>query len=111
MARQRIEINKSLIPYTFEIVLGSELFTFRVDYNNTGDFFTIGLSKNGKTLCWGEPIRYGKRLFEDVWTPEFPAIDIVPIDLSGAYNKVTYSNLGEGVILAIDNEEVSLLGG
>ena len=111
MARQRIEINKSLIPYTFEIVLGSELFAFRVDYNNTGDFFTIGLSKNGKTLCSGEPIIYGKRLFEDVWTLEFPAIDIVPIDLSGQYNTVTYDNFGNGVILAIDNEEKSLSEG
>ena len=111
MARDRIEINKSLIPYTFDIVLGNEKFTFRVDYNNTGRFFTIELSKNGKTLCSGEPIIYGKRLFSDIWTPEFPAIDIVPIDLSGTYNAVTYNNLCNGVILALDNEEEPLTGG
>lgn len=110
MARDRIEINKSLIPYTFDIVLGSENFTFRVDYNNTGGFFTIELSKGEKTLCSGEPIIYGRRLFADVWTPDFPAIDIVPIDPSGEFNTVTYNNLGKSVILAIDNEKEPLGG-
>lgn len=110
MARDRIEINKSLIPYTFDIVLGSEEFTFRVDYNHTGGFFTVELSKGEETLCSGEPIIYGRRLFSDIWTPKFPAIDIVPIDLSKEYNAVTYDNLCEGVILAIDNEEEPLGG-
>lgn len=110
MARDRIEINKSLIPYTFDIVLGAEEFTLRVDYNHTGGFFTIELSKGGKTLCSGEPIIYGRRLFSDIWTPDFPAIDIVPIDPSKQYNEVTYDNLCEGVILAIDNKEEPLGG-
>lgn len=111
MARDRIEINKSLIPYTFDIVLGSEEFTFRVDYNNTGGFFTIELSKGGKTICSGEPIIYGKRLFSDIWNSNFPAIDIIPIDPSSEFNAVTYDNLGDGVILALDNEETPLIGG
>ena len=111
MARDRIEINKSLIPYTFNIALGGEEFTFRVDYNNTGGFFTVELSKNGETICSGEPIKYGKRLFSDVWSPKFPTIDIVPIDPSGEYNAVTYDNLCEGVILAVDNEEEPINGG
>ena len=111
MARDRIEINKSLIPYTFDIVLGAEEYTFRVDYNNTGEFFTVELSKDGKTLCSGEPIIYGKRLFSDIRTPEFPAIDIVPIDPSGEYNAVTFENLCNGVILALDNEEEPLAEG
>ena len=110
MARDRIMINKSLIPYAFNIVLGSEEFTFRVDYNNNGEFFTVELSKNGATLCSGEPIIYGKKLFSDVWNNKFPAIDIIPIDPAGEYNAVTYDNLCEGVILAIDNEEEPLGG-
>ena len=110
MAKDRIEINKSLIPYTFDIVLGSEEFTFRVDYHHTGGFFTVELSKGEETLCSGEPIIYGRKLFSDIWTPKFPAIDIVPIDLSKEYNAVTYDNLCEGVILAIDNEEEPLGG-
>lgn len=111
MARSTIEINKSIIPYTFNIELGAELFTIRVDYNNRGDFFTIELSKNEKTLCSGEPLVYGRRLFEDIYNPEFPAIDIVPFDPSGSYNAVTYANLCDGVLLVIDDEEVSVAGG
>lgn len=111
MARDRIEINKSLIPYTFDISLGGKLFTFRVDYNNTGGFFTVEVSTNGETICSGEPIIYGKKLFSDIWNAKLPAIDIIPIDLSGDYNAVTFDNLCEGVILAIDNEEEPLLRG
>ena len=106
-----IEINKSLIPYTFEIALGAEIFTLRVDYNEVGRFFTIGVSKNGTVICQGSPIVYGRRLFEDVWSQKFPKIDIVPIDPSNSYNKVTYSNLCETVLLVIDDGEESVLGG
>lgn len=111
MARDYIEINKSLIPYSFNIVLGGENFTLRVDYNNLGEFFTVGLSKNGKTLCSGDPIVYGRRLFAEVWEKGFPAIDIVPYDPSGEYNTVTRENLCDGVLLVIDNEEISVTGG
>ena len=106
-----IEINKSMIPYEFNIVIGNENFTVRVDYNNTGEFFTIGLAKNGETICAGSPIIYGRKLFEDVRNPNFPAIDIVPIDLSKSYNKVTFDNLCEGVLLVLDNQETDLTGG
>ena len=105
-----IEINKSLIPYEFNIALGDEVFTFKVDYNNAGEFFTIGLSKGGKTLTEGTPIVYGRKLFEDIQNPNFPAIDIIPYDLSKSYNKVTYDNLCEGVLLIIDNGEIPLIG-
>ena len=111
MAREVIQINKTLIPYTFNIVLGNEQFTFRVDYNNIGEFFTVELSKNGETLCSGEPIVYGKALFSDVRNTQFPSVDIVPYDPSGSYNAVTFNNLCEGVLLVIDNEEVSVIGG
>ena len=108
---ETININKSLIPYEFSIVLGAETFTFHIDYNNVGGFFTAGLSKNGVTLCSGTPIIYGRKLFESVWKPSFPAVDIIPLDLSNEYNKVTYDNLGKAVRLIIDNGETPLLEG
>lgn len=111
MEKNTIFINKSLIPYTFNIVLGGEEFTIRVDYNKVGRFFSVGVSKNGVTLCSGEPIVYGRKLFSDVWAVGFPAVDIVPYDPSGRYNAVTYSNLCNGVLLVVDNEETSVLGG
>ena len=98
-----IEINKSLIPYDFNIALGGELFNFRVDYNTTGGFFTLELKKDGETLCSGELIVYGKRLFSEFKKPNFPMVDIIPFDPSGGYNSVTYNNLCDVVLLAIDD--------
>lgn len=109
--RNTIFINKELIPYDFNIVLGSEEFNLRVDYNNIGEFFTVELTKNGVTLCAGEPMVYGRALFSDVRNKDFPALDIIPYDPSGGYNKVTYTNLCEGVLLIIDDQETPVLGG
>ncbi len=96
-----IEINKTLIPYDFNIALGSEVFNFRVDYNHTGGFFTIGLSKGGEVLCEGEPIIYGKTLFSDIRNANFPKVNITVSDPSGAYNAVTYNNFSESVFLVV----------
>lgn len=99
---QIIEINKGLIPYTFSILLGEEIFNFRIDYNNTAGFFTVSLTKNGETLCSGEPIVYGMPLFGDIKTRgEFPKVDITPIDESGEACAVTFDNLSSTVLLSV----------
>lgn len=112
MQRDIIEINKKLIPYEFNIVLADETFLIGVNYNKTADLFTLDLSKlNIETgeydeVCKGEPIVYGKPLWEDVFiSGKYPAVDIVPIDESGENNAVTFENLNETVFLAIDNSE------
>ena len=105
-----LHINKKLIPYTFSMLLGGELFDFRVDYNETHGFFTIGFSKDGEIVCSGEKIVYGKKLFEEIYEQgKFPAIDIIPYDQSGEYDAVTYDNLSETVLLCIDNQEESIV--
>lgn len=102
--RNRIEINKSLIPYTFEILLGGELFEIGVDYNNTAELFTLSLSKDGEVVCAGEPVIHGQKLWASVYQPEkYPAVDIVPLDESGNTDKVTFDNLNETVFLTIDD--------
>lgn len=104
-----IEINKELIPYTFDILLGGEMFEFTVNYNETYGFFTVGLAKDGETVCGGEKIVYGKPLFEKVFiNGRFPAINIVPYDPSGENNSVTFDNLSDTVQLVIDDQEISI---
>ena len=112
MKRDIIEIDKSVIPYEFNIVLADETFLIGVNYNETAQLFTLDLSKldeeTGKfvTLCKGEPIIYGKPLWEDVFINEkYPAVVIVPYDESGENNAVTFDNLNETVFLVIDNTE------
>ena len=100
-----IEINKDIIPYTFNILLGDELFDIRVDYNDTADLFTISLSKDGVILCSGEPIIYGVPLFGDLKTRgNFPKITITPIDDSGENEAVTFDNLSSTVFLVVGDE-------
>lgn len=105
MTYDTITINKSLVPYTFSILLGGELFDFRVDYNETHGFFTIQLSKDGEVVCSGEKIVYGKKLFEEIFVHgKFPSVEIIPLDLSGEHTDVSFDNLSETVQLYINNQ-------
>ena len=112
MKRDIIEINKDLIPYEFDIVLADETFKIGINFNETAELFTVDLSKLNEEsgeyeeICKGEPIVYGKKLWEDVYiTDRYPAVDIVPLDESGENNAVTFDNLNETVFLCIDNTD------
>lgn len=97
-------INKDLLPYECSIQLAGEIFGLQFNYNATADLFTVDLYKNGELICAGEPIIYGIPLWRDVYkTDSFPAVDIIPTDLSGESNVVTFDNLSRTVLLLIDN--------
>lgn len=102
--RDRILINKNMIPYKFTIKLCGENFAFTVMRNKHNDLFTVKLEKNGEVLCESEPVIYGVPLFKDIFTAgSFPAVNIVPYDESGENNSVTYENFNKTVFLIIDN--------
>lgn len=102
--RDIIEVDKSLIPYSFDILLAKDLFNLEFHYNKTADIFTVTLSKNGEVLIYNEPIMYGMPLFADSYVSDvYPMLDIVPLDESGKESKVTYENFGETVFLTIDD--------
>lgn len=102
--RNYIEIDKSQMPYKFNIVFGAEEFNLEFKYNETADLFTCTLSKNDKVLVYDEPLIYGLRLFKDVYDADtFPCLDIVPYDESGQNNTVTFNDMGVTVFLTIDD--------
>ena len=102
--RDRITINKALIPYQFDILLGGELFTIGVNYNNTANLVTLALYKNNELVCAGEPLIYGMPLWGDFFqSGNYPALTIIPMDESGEHNAITYDNLNKTVFLTIDN--------
>lgn len=100
--RDRIEIDKDQIPYSFDILLADEEFELAISYNQRADLFCVELIKNEEILCY-EPVIYGVPLFKDVFQENFPALQIVPLDESGIENEVTFNNLNETVFLTIDN--------
>ena len=99
-----LEINKDLLPYRCNILLAGELFELKFAYNATAALFTVDLYKDGELICAGEPIVYGVPLWQDVYkSATFPALTIVPKDTSGEANAVTFDNLGETVLLIVEN--------
>lgn len=100
--RDRIEINKDLVPYQFNILLADEWFELYVGYNKTADMFTVSLYKDDE-LVSTEPLILGAPLFQDVYQPgKFPAIMMVPY--GPTERAVTFENMGESVFLTIDDE-------
>ena len=102
-----LEINKDLLPYQCEMVLGDELFTLHFSYNATAELFTVDLYKDGELVCAGEPIVYGRPFWGDVYQVDrFPSVTIIPLDPGDESNTVTYDNLGETVLLIVTSWEV-----
>ena len=103
--RDYIELIKTEIPCSFDILLGAEEYNMEFKYNEAADLFTCTLSKGGTVLVHDEPLIYGVPLFKDVYdAATFPPVDIVPYDESGKSETVTYENFGETVLLTIDDE-------
>ena len=109
--RDRIIVEKELLPYSFDILLGGEWFNLEFHYNGTADLFTVTLSKDEEVLAYNEPVIYGKALFADLYqSGVYPALDIVPWDESEQETAVTYDNFCETVFLTVkqggdDDEE------
>lgn len=103
--RDIIEIDKSLLPYSFDIALAGEEFNMAIMYNKAADLFTCTLSKNKEVLVYNEPIIYGVEMFADVYKSGlFPMLSIVPLDEAGIETAVTYENFGKTVFLTIDDQ-------
>lgn len=99
MSLNYIDIDKDLIPYSFDITLEGETYTFEVNYNDLKDFFTINLLKNDEVIVLGEKLVYGKPLFLTSSHKDIPKIDIIPFDLSQQTERITFENFNKQVFL------------
>ena len=100
--RDRILVDKTLMPYSFDILLGAEWFNLGFKYNETAGLFTVTLSKDDEVIVYDEPLMYGYPLFNDLYQSGiYPMLEIVPWDESQQETTVTYDNFGETVFLTI----------
>lgn len=109
--RSRIEVDKTKIPYQFQILLGGKRYSMEWQYNQTSGRFTCTLyDSEGNVLIYNEPLIYGNPLFSFLCRgATFPAMDLVPLDESGTETDITWENFGETVFLTLDDEaETSL---
>lgn len=96
-----IDIDKSLIPYRFDIELAGELFTMEVNYNSRFSFFTVGIEKDGEILVANEKLMLNKPLFSTFTDLRLPKVYIIPFDEEGVEDRITYDNLGKTVFLFV----------
>lgn len=101
-----IPIDKETLPERFDIDLGDETFTMQMNYNETGDFFTIDLFELGESgelvdFIMGEKLVLGRALWADVPRVDIPAPTLIPLDIGMKAKRVSYENLGESVFLYI----------
>jgi predicted NAD-dependent protein-ADP-ribosyltransferase YbiA (DUF1768 family) len=109
-----IEIDKTLIPYRFEIKLSDKIYTFYINYNCFFDFFTADLILNGTTLVTAEKLVLNEFLFRDVFedeehnlNPNAPQELLFVGSNDNSVKRVSYDNLGETVFLyVVDRTEV-----
>ncbi|MFJ7891293.1 phage baseplate plug protein [Lysinibacillus xylanilyticus] len=96
-----IDIDKNEIPYSFEIDLAGEVFELEVNYNQSHDFFTVDLFKDGGALVIGEKLILNRQLFRNRVDIDLPKVKIIPKDRANSATRITYDNLNETVFLYV----------
>lgn len=96
-----IDIDKTQVPYQFEIRLKEETFQFEIYYNASHDYFTVNLYKDHNLVRYGEKIVFGRKLFEGLEYLNIPKVDIIPADTTKRSVRVDYENINEDVFLYV----------
>lgn len=103
-----ININKNLIPYSFEIILGGITHKLSIDYNNGGDFFAIDLSNQFGNLVHGEKILLNQVIFQAQYEdenlnldPRFPRELLIALANNSSVDKASWDHLGSDVFIYV----------
>lgn len=101
-----MDIDKTAIPYSFDMDIADEEFTFVINYNQRFDFFTMDLYKNDNLIIKTEKIIYGRALFgaypDEAVIPKWP---IIPFDEAGKETRVGWDQLGVSVFLFLGDSD------
>ena len=98
-------VSKQDVPYSVDIRIAGTTFTFTFNYNSQGDFFTVGLERNGDVLVYGEKIVYGKPLFMSSFDERFPQRPVIPLDRAMSKEYVGWRELENDVFLFVPEVE------
>lgn len=95
-----ISIDKTKIPYQFDIRLNKTTYTMEIQYNALRDFFTVGVSDSiGTVLTAGEKLVLNKRILGTSEYVGFPSV--IPTDPTGKEDRITWDNLNVTVFLYV----------
>ena len=108
---QYIEIDKSLIPYSFTYDHKGKIFEMEIRYNSEYDFFTLDLylleNEERSILILGEKIMYGQMLFSSIYYKNIETPPLIPWDFSNNSNRVGWDEIDNVylVVMADDSME------
>lgn len=100
--RNYIPVDVNNMPDIFDISLANDVFTFRIDYNEVADYYTVTIWRNGKRLLTQEPLLLGQLVGIDIPNPELPRIDIRTMDETGTATDAGKGNFGYDVQMYLD---------
>lgn len=99
-----IELDKNLMPYSFEIELDGNIFRMEVNYNARFDFFTLDLYYEDEALILGEKLQMNEQVFEVIDYIDVVPENLIPADLTYLNTRITWDNLGEQVFLYVGDD-------
>ena len=96
-----IPVDVEKVTYDFHIKLKDRTFVFTIKYNEQAELYTADLkiAATGEILCYGDPILYGRAMFNTVEDERFPRPVIIPYCIHGKEDRVTKVNFGKTVQL------------
>ncbi|MCT3602263.1 hypothetical protein EFS28_09890 [Lactobacillus acidophilus] len=100
--RNYIPVDVNNMPDIFDISLANDVFTFRIDYNEVADYYTVTIWRNGKRLLTQEPLLLGQLVGIDIPNPELPRIDIRTMDETGTAADAGKGNFSYDVQMYLD---------
>lgn len=100
--RQYIPIDTDDLPDIFDITLVGENYTFRIDYNDEADFYTVTIQKNGVTLVTQEPLVLDQLVAIDIPNSDLPTIDLRVMDETAVATDAGEENFGQNVQMYLD---------
>lgn len=101
-----INIEKPEIPYAFEIELDGIVYGLEINYNQSFDYFTVDLFRDGIALVIGEKLVLNRPLFRNFVDINLPKTQLIPLDRAGNAKRITWDNFNETVFLYVVGDDI-----
>ncbi|WP_353486076.1 phage baseplate plug family protein [Apilactobacillus xinyiensis] len=101
--RNYVPIDVDDLPEQFDYDIDGQTYILRVDYNEQGDFFTVGIATEDEDwIVKNWKMFLNRPLFESVVDERLPATALVPMDESNQVKRISITNFGDTVFLYED---------
>ncbi|MBA2914862.1 hypothetical protein HCN73_00475 [Lactobacillus crispatus] len=101
--RRYIPIDVDDLPDIFDISLAGGVYTFRIDYNEIADYYTVTIwDADSNLLLTQEPLILGELVGYDLPDKRLPRIDLRVMDETNQANDVGKCNFGYTVQIYLD---------